>query len=83
MVQYGDFCNLMVNILNLGTLKFGKCLKKLSDYGKEARLYFDNDSEVYADLVIDADGFRSIVRNAGCLKFSTLLFKTGGISYFC
>lgn len=82
MIQHGDFCILVVNTLNLGTLKFGKRLKKFSNYGKEVRLYFDNSSEGYADLVIGAYGLRSIVRNAGCLNFIPYYLKQAAFLTF-
>lgn len=67
-VHRGDFHALMVNALNPGTLKFGKRLKKLTDDGKGVRLCFEDGSEDYADLVIGADGLRSVVRNTICLN---------------
>ncbi|WP_281884992.1 FAD-dependent monooxygenase [Paenibacillus sp. YYML68] len=67
-VHRGDFHAVMVQAIRPGTLSFGKRLKMLADDGNGVSLYFEDGSEEYADLVIGADGLRSVVRNAVCLN---------------
>lgn len=40
-----------------------KALKSLTDLGDSVQLIFEDGSEVYADIVVGADGIRSVGRS--------------------
>jgi salicylate hydroxylase len=57
-----DFIDVLLSVLPIGMVEFGKRLTTIVDDGTEVRLGFADGSHVTADLVIGADGINSIVR---------------------
>ena len=58
----GDFHALLIDVLEPGTVRFGKRLHDLDIAGGGVDLQFDDGTKVHADIVIGADGIRSQVR---------------------
>ena len=50
----------LVEAVPPGTIHLKKALKSLVDLGDSVQLIFDDGSEVYADIVVGADGIRSV-----------------------
>ncbi len=63
MIHRADFIDALRNVLPEGVLVLGHKLKDIVDNGDSATLTFENGNTVTADLVIGADGIRSVVRN--------------------
>ncbi|MFM6979957.1 MAG: FAD-dependent oxidoreductase [Micrococcales bacterium] len=63
MIHRADFIEALRNILPEGVLVLGHKLDDIVDNGNSATLHFANGETVTADLVIGADGIRSVVRN--------------------
>lgn len=61
-IHRGDMHELQINSLKPGTVHYGKKLSNLQEEDEHIRLYFEDGSEVCADLVIGADGIHSKVR---------------------
>jgi salicylate hydroxylase len=57
-----DFIDALVSVLPDGMVKLGHKLVKLEDHGSKATLYFANGVSATADLVVGADGIKSVVR---------------------
>lgn len=50
----------LVETVPPGTIHLKKALKSLVDLGDSVQLTFEDGSEVHADLVVGADGIRSV-----------------------
>lgn len=62
LIHRGDFIEALVGVLPDGMVKLGHKLEKVVDEGAAATLHFANGESVTADLVIGADGIKSVVR---------------------
>ncbi|MGH3352339.1 MAG: FAD-dependent oxidoreductase [Nocardioides sp.] len=63
-IHRGDFIEALVRVLPAGMVKLGHKLEKIEDLGSTATLHFANGETASADLVIGADGIKSVVREA-------------------
>lgn len=61
-IHRGDFIEALVSVLPEGMVRLGHKLERIVDEGSRATLQFTNGATVTADLVIGADGIRSVVR---------------------
>jgi len=62
LIHRGDFIEALVGALPQGMVKLGHKLEKIEDNGSNATLTFTNGEVVTADLVVGADGIKSVVR---------------------
>lgn len=62
LIHRGDFIEALVGTLPEGMVKLGHRLQTITDDGGSATLRFTNGETATADLVIGADGIRSVVR---------------------
>ncbi|HTW15591.1 MAG TPA: FAD-dependent monooxygenase [Nocardioides sp.] len=62
LIHRGDFIEALTGVLPDGMVKLGHKLDKIVDEGDAATLVFANGETATADLVIGADGIKSIVR---------------------
>ncbi|MEP9381996.1 FAD-dependent monooxygenase [Nocardioides cheoyonin] len=62
LIHRGDFIDALFGVLPEGMVKLGYRLDKVTDNGTDATLDFVNGESVTADLVIGADGIKSVVR---------------------
>jgi len=62
LIHRGDFIDALYSVLPEGMVKLGHRLEKVTDNGTTATLDFANGESVTADLVIGADGIKSVVR---------------------
>ena len=62
LIHRADFIDALLEVLPEGTIKTGHRLVDLVDNGENATLTFENGVVATADLVIGADGIRSVVR---------------------
>jgi salicylate hydroxylase len=62
LIHRGDFIEALVGTLPKGMVRLGHKLERIVDDGATATLSFANDQSVTADLVIGADGIKSVVR---------------------
>ncbi|WP_151769696.1 FAD-dependent monooxygenase [Streptomyces abyssomicinicus] len=61
-IHRGDFIDALVGVLPEGMVRLGHKLERIEDKGGEATLHFAHGESVTADLVVGADGIRSVVR---------------------
>lgn len=61
-IHRGDFIEALVSVLPEGMVKLGHKLDRIVDEGSRATLQFSNGTTTTADLVIGADGIKSVVR---------------------
>jgi len=61
-IHRGDFIEALVGVLPEGMVKLGHRLDRIVDEGPRATLHFSNGTTATADLVIGADGIKSVVR---------------------
>jgi len=61
-IHRGDFIEALVSVLPEGMVQLGHKLERVVDDGAKATLHFTNGTAVTADLVIGADGIKSVVR---------------------
>ncbi|WP_410014775.1 FAD-dependent oxidoreductase [Sodalis sp. C49] len=54
----------LLDVIGKEHIRLGKQLTRLEDAGSEAKLYWADGSVATADLVVGADGIKSVVRNA-------------------
>jgi salicylate hydroxylase len=62
MIHRGDFIEALLGVLPAGALRLGHTVETVRDHGDRATVSFANGTSVTADLVIGADGIRSVVR---------------------
>jgi salicylate hydroxylase len=62
LIHRGDFIDTLIGVLPEGMVKCGHKLETLTDRGDKTTLTFTNGTTVEADLVIGADGIKSVVR---------------------
>jgi len=62
LIHRGDFIDALVGVLPDGMVKLGHKLETIEDRGDKAALTFTNGTTVEADLVVGADGIKSVVR---------------------
>src|SRR3954452_13450202 len=62
LIHRGDFIDALVGVLPEGMVRLGHKLETVEDRGERSVLAFANGATVEADLVIGADGIRSVVR---------------------
>lgn len=65
-VHRGDFHAAMVDRIRPDRVRLGKRLASLHSLGRSVRLYFEDGTCDWADLVIGADGLSSVVRSLMC-----------------
>ncbi|MEU6846332.1 FAD-dependent monooxygenase [Streptomyces sp. NPDC046716] len=61
-IHRGDFIEALVGVLPQGMVKLGHKLEKIEDGGSTATLHFAGGRTATADLVVGADGIKSVVR---------------------
>lgn len=62
LIHRGDFIEALLSVLPEGMVRLGHKLESVQDKGDGAVLTFANGTSVEADLVIGADGIKSVVR---------------------
>lgn len=62
LIHRGDFIEALLGVLPEGMVHLGHKLENIKDDGDTATLTFVNGMSVTADLVVGADGIRSVVR---------------------
>ncbi|GAA3585769.1 FAD-dependent monooxygenase [Nonomuraea rosea] len=62
LIHRGDFIEALLGVLPEGMVHLGHKLESVSDEGDRATLTFANGRSVTADLVVGADGIKSVVR---------------------
>lgn len=62
LIHRGDFIEALLGVLPEGMVKLGHRLERIEDKGDRAVLTFTNGTTAEADLVIGADGIKSVVR---------------------
>jgi salicylate hydroxylase len=62
LIHRGDFIEALLGVLPEGMVRLGHKLTAIEDKGDGAVLTFANGTTVEADLVVGADGIRSVVR---------------------
>lgn len=63
IIHRGDFIDALLGALPEGMVHTGCKLSSIEDHGDTSTLTFENGETATADLVIGADGIRSVVRN--------------------
>lgn len=64
LIHRGDFIDALIGVLPEGMVHLGHKLIEIQDQGATSVLTFANGTVVEADLVIGADGIKSVVRKA-------------------
>jgi salicylate hydroxylase len=62
LIHRGDFIDALVGVLPAGMVRTGHRLERIEDKGDRAVARFTNGETAEADLVIGADGIKSVVR---------------------
>ncbi|MGA4985644.1 FAD-dependent oxidoreductase [Streptomyces cellulosae] len=62
LIHRGDFIDALMGVLPEGMVHLGHKLERVEDRGDSAALTFANGTTVEADLVVGADGIKSVVR---------------------
>lgn len=62
LIHRGDFIDALMGVLPEGMVHLGHKLERVEDRGDSAALTFTNGTTVEADLVVGADGIKSVVR---------------------
>ncbi|MGO4690261.1 FAD-dependent monooxygenase [Glaciibacter sp. 2TAF33] len=62
LIHRGDFIDALLGVLPEGMVRLGHKLQSIDDTGDRSTLTFTNGETVEADLVIGADGIKSVVR---------------------
>ncbi|MQY25885.1 FAD-dependent oxidoreductase [Nocardia aurantia] len=62
LIHRGDFIDALLGALPEGMVHLGHKLERVEDHGARAALTFTNGRTVAADLVVGADGIKSVVR---------------------
>ena len=63
LIHRGDFIDALLEVLPVGMLHLGHQARAVRDAGDGATVTFTNGEQVTADLVIGADGIRSVIRH--------------------
>lgn len=63
LIHRGDFIDALMGVLPEGMVHLGHKLERVEDRGDSAALTFANGATVEADLVVGADGIKSVVRH--------------------
>ncbi|MGO1532210.1 MAG: FAD-dependent oxidoreductase [Micrococcaceae bacterium] len=63
IIHRGDFIEALLSVLPPEMVHIGHKLTRIDDHGDRASLSFENGKTVTADVVIGADGIRSMVRH--------------------
>ncbi|MFJ8768926.1 FAD-dependent oxidoreductase [Streptomyces clavifer] len=63
LIHRGDFIDALMGVLPEGMVHLGHKLESVEDKGEGAVLTFANGTSVEADLVVGADGIKSVVRH--------------------
>lgn len=63
IIHRGDFIDVLLAVLPPDMVHLGYRLTRIEDRGTHAELAFDNGERARADLVVGADGIRSVVRH--------------------
>ncbi|TWV53509.1 FAD-dependent monooxygenase [Streptomyces misionensis] len=63
LIHRGDFIDALMGVLPEGMVHLGHKLESVEDKGEGAVLTFANGTSVDADLVVGADGIKSVVRH--------------------
>jgi len=64
LIHRGDFIEALLSVLPEGMVHLGHKLERIEDRGGRSVLTFTNGVTVEADLVVGADGIKSVVRKA-------------------
>lgn len=64
LIHRGDFIEALLSVLPEGMVHLGHKLERIEDRGTGSALTFANGTTVEADLVVGADGIKSVVRKA-------------------
>ncbi|MGW5074649.1 FAD-dependent oxidoreductase [Rhodococcus sp. NPDC004095] len=62
LIHRGDFIDALVGVLPEGMVKLGHKLETIEDRGDKSVVTFTNGTTIEADLVVGADGIKSVVR---------------------
>jgi salicylate hydroxylase len=62
LIHRGDFIDALLSVLPPHMVRLGHSVDTVSDHGDHATVAFANGVEITADVVIGADGIRSVVR---------------------
>jgi salicylate hydroxylase len=62
LIHRGDFIDALLGVLPEGMVHLGHRLERVEDRGDHAAITFAGGKQVTADLVVGADGIRSVVR---------------------
>jgi salicylate hydroxylase len=62
LIHRGDFIDALLSVLPPDMVQLGHVAESVSDHGDHATVAFANGVQITADLVIGADGIRSVVR---------------------
>ncbi|GGG50661.1 salicylate hydroxylase [Kocuria dechangensis] len=62
LIHRGDFIEALLGVLPEGMVKLGHKLERIEDKGDRSVLTFTNGETAEADLVVGADGIKSVVR---------------------
>ena len=62
LIHRGDFIDALYGVLPDGMVKLGHRLETITDHGSSATLTFAGGESVTADLIVAADGIKSVVR---------------------
>ncbi|GAA1858718.1 FAD-dependent monooxygenase [Actinomadura bangladeshensis] len=62
LIHRGDFIDALMSVLPEGMVRLGHKLEGIKDEGDRATLAFANGTTATADLVVGADGIKSVVR---------------------
>ena len=63
LIHRGDFIDALIGVLPEGMVQLGKKAQSIEDHGSSATVTFTDGTSVTADLVVGADGIRSVIRD--------------------
>lgn len=62
LIHRGDFIDALIGVLPQGMLQLGKKAARIEDHGDSSTVTFEDGTSVTADLVVGADGIKSVIR---------------------